>query len=430
MILIQQHFVVFMKAFHLIVNVRPYHLHFMQFYDIILNRFRDVLRVQKHQMLFEKVQNKDMNNIFPVTVIILLGLIVILLITIIYKLIMNEYKKGAFFCFLPHNHTALVELSGKPIRWLMHRSDKEATISTIEEMHCNGSITTAEYTEVKNRVIDRIVVRDEGLCGTLVKLFNLHLISVNPFARIKPIEVVKNGLKDSYDPNSPLSSHMRPTTTLSSSFLRLAWPRTNFIPEVELMDQVKINLIAAATKIRVWNLHKIYYEFSGKVSEMVDGAIASAFIQHLGNIDLNKFQTENMTARIGTGSLLEQLRGKGLESVGAYLEGGVAVSDWELGVDQKRIRDANLAHAAVQAEKLVAITEAEGLAEALKIKGQAEANVISLRGTAFAEANKKLVEAYGSDSKAASNVAVAQELSKPGSNVRAIGGNTILNIGE
>jgi len=315
----------------------------------------------------------------------------------------------------------------------MHRSDKEATEGAIDYMRNKNLITDSQYKEVKNRVIERIVVRDEDLPGYLVRFFNLHLISLNPFARIKPVEVIKTGMKDSYAPGSPLSTHMKPATPECKQFLRLAWPRTNLIPEVELKDQVKVNLITTATKVRVWNLHQIYYEFSGKVSENVDGAIASAFIQHLGDISLDDFQKEDMTAKPyveGEKSLVASLRGKGLEAIGAFLEGGVAVSDWELGEGQKKIADANLARAAAEAEKKVVITEAEGFAEGVRIKGRAEADVIGLRGAAFAEANKQLVEAYGDDAKAASAVAVAQELSKPGSNVRAIGGNSILNLGE
>jgi len=162
---------------------------------------------------------------------------------------------------------------------------------------------------------------------------------------------------------------------------------------------------------------------------LVDEAIASAFIQHLGNINLGDFQVTNMTARTDSGSLYEKLsENGGLEAVGIYLEGGVAVSDWELGKDQKLIQEANLARAAAEARKKVVTTEADGIAESTRIKGLAEAEVIALKGKAFAEANKQLVEAYSDDVKAASNVAVAQELSKPGSNVRAIGGNSILNL--
>jgi len=368
-----------------------------------------------------------MNAIFTLSVIGLSSLIAILIVIIVIGLAWKQYKKGAFFCFLPKNHVALIELDGRPIHYLVHKADKEATLLVLDEMRKRKIIKSDEE---KSLLASKIISRDEDLWGLLVKWFNLHMTSMNPFSKIKPVVIIPSGIKDVIPPDSKLSAHMKQVEPIPEKFLRLAWPRVVYIPEIELLDQVKINLIAYATRVRVWNFHQIYYEFSGKISEMVDGAISSAFIQHLGIKDLSTFQTDDMTANMGAKSLYKKLQKKGLEAVGAFLEGGVAVSEWELGEEQARIRDANLAHAAAQAEKQVVITVAEGVAEEIKLRGNAEASVIREKGLAFAEAQTQLVKSYNGVTKDASRVATAKELAQPGSNIRVISGNVISNLGD
>lgn len=374
-------------------------------------------------------------NLPQIIFLILLVLILLTTLVIVAGLVYKQYKKGAFFCFLPLNHTALVEIFGKPVRWLMHEEDRKSTEETITKMVSDGIITADE----SQNILMKIVVRHRLLSGLLVKLFNLHITSFNPFAKIKPVKVIKTGVKDVFNPESKLAEHMKPADEKEEKFLRLAWPRSVYVPEIELLNQFQINLITTATKLRVWNLPQIYYQFAGKVSEMTDKAIAAMFIQHLGTKALDKFQVEDMTAKLGPRSLRNKLQGKGLEAIGIYLEGGIEVSDWEPGKDQQAVKDAKLALVAAQARKDVQVKEAEGKAESIilvakaeaeeiRLKGESGAQVIDYQGTARAAASKKLVEAHNGNEKAAATVSVAVAISGPESKIRAIGTNIMANL--
>jgi hypothetical protein len=372
-------------------------------------------------------------------IITLSSLIVILILIIAGKFGWQQYKKGAFFCFLPLNHAAMIDIKGKPVCILIHEADRVITESVINQMETLGVITKIE----KDIMLDLMVSRKNSFWGILVSLFNLHYTNINPFTTIRPVGVIPTGLKAKKDipSDSKLSEHMRDSEEVPEKFIRLAWPRVVYIHEIELKNLYNTNIIVGLTRLRVWNFIQIYYQFNGKISEKVDTTISAMFIQHLGTMTVEEFQKADMTANTNSGSLFSTMHMKGLEAIGMYLEGPIEVSDWEPGENQKPVRDANLERAAAEVKKetmfILADANAgkilrEGQAEAdvIGMKGSAEAEVITKKGTANAMASKKRVEAYNGDTKSSALVESAREIAQPGSNVRVIGGNVITNLGD
>ena len=360
-----------------------------------------------------------MNNddIFVYSVMILGGLIIAASIIITINWLREKYLGGAFFCFLPSNHTACVAIKGNIVHYLMHKEDAYLTYEALEIMCAMGIIDKAGYRDIAGK----IVFHDEGFWGWLVENFNLHLTSINPFASIKPVEVIKSSIREGVTTGSDLEQHILVKPSELQKFLRLSWPRVKYITDVQLENQVVVHLLVQLSKVRVWNLPQIYREFGGKVSEKVDAAIASLFINHLSTMSLTQFQADDMTARVGE---------KGIEQFGVYLEGPLAVVDWEEGEGQRIITDANLRRAAANVDKETVIIEAQAKREAAILIGDGDAYKVEAVGNAHAKAAEALTKGFGGDAKAAARVAAARELSKPDSPLRVIGGSSIVNLGE
>ena len=368
----------------------------------------------------------NIDNIFGYSVMILGGLIIAASIIIAANWLREKYLEGAFFCFLPSNHVACVAIKGQIVHYLMHKEDAHLTYEALEIMYAMGIIDKAGYKDIASK----IVFHEERFWGWLVENFNLHLTSLNPFSSIKPVEVIKSSIREGVTTGSDLEQHILVKPSELQKFLRLSWPRVKYVSDVQLKNQVVVHLLVQLSKVRVWNLPQIYREFGGKVSEKVDAAIASLFINHLSTMSLTEFQADDMTARIGKGSLFEAMQAKGIEQFGVYLEGPLAVVDWEEGEGQQIVTDANLRRAAAEVDKQTRVIAAEAERDASRLVGEGEAFKVEAVGNAHAKAAEALTKGFGGDAKAAARVAAARELSKPDSPLRVIGGSAIVNLGE
>lgn len=376
-----------------------------------------------------------MNTTFQLLALGLICLFIVLVAIAFLGLLWNQYKKGAFFCFLPANHGAMISINKKPICMLLHDSDRVITESVINEMEAE-KIIDAPYRDV---LLNLITSHKDGIRGLLVSLFNLHYTHWNPFTTIEPLEVIPEGLKPKTEilPGSKLVTHMKDVKPISEKFLRLSWPRTVYIHEVEMKNLFSANFIAGFKGLRAWNFLQIYYKFNGKISAEVDTTISAMFIHHFEAMTLEDFQKADLTANTGPDSLFSKMKLIGLEAIGLYLEGPIEVSDWERGEDQEEIRNANLelAAAGVKSQTIITLADAnagktrrEGQAEAdvIEMKGKAEAKTITKITTAEAKGSTKRVAAYNGDTKSAALVETANKL--PG--LKAIGNNTLLNLGD
>ena len=404
-------------------------LAFSIFYDIICARLNwrpTCVETSVSYLKNSYQKEKVMNTILIYTVLVLGGLITLFSAILATNWLWKKYGEGAFFCFLPRNHTACVVIKGQLKCYLMHKEDAQDTLEALEKMRNEGIIDDAGY----NKIADKIEYRDGGLFGTLVKLFNLHLTSLNPFTTIMEVEVIKSKTQGGSLTSKELEQHISVGEAKPEKFLRLSWPRLKYIPDIELDNQAGVSIIVQCARVRVWNLFQIYFEYRGKISAEVDGAIASMFVNYLGTMTLSAFQKADMTAKTGPGSLFEAMQGKGLEWAGVYLEGPLAVIDWELSKDQQIIRDATQKRAAAEIAKQTKTIEAEATRDAEKLLGEGEAARIKATGEAHAFAAEKLTSAFGGNAMAAAKVTVARELSKPESKIRVIGSGSIVNIGE
>lgn len=307
-----------------------------------------------------------------------------------------------FFVEIPTNHCVCVEIKGKFLHFMCGQEDREKLKKCFE--------VVPEINRPKDFKLECVIVReDDWFFGLFVKFFNLHFKSYNPFSKLRNVKIFRRRVNPQFDSTTQELSKMIGFSEgskgeESTEYLRLEYPRSIYIAEVEFFNQIQINLVLSVTGVYVFDWHSVFYVYR-EVNGALDLLLKQAVVRYMGLKTFDNFMNEDYSANPlsdfnrfmrerpveNSGRIDESISGSSsISGIGQIILGSTSISEYELSKSQEKLKT-------TMADREIAIIEsdtrrinAEAQAEEIKTTRRAtlDMDVANIKEKGDAEAQR------------------------------------------
>ncbi len=334
--------------------------------------------------------------------LILLG---VCLAGIVLWVVLNE----RIFIQIPQNHVAAVFRSGIRVKYVVATEEDKKKLT---EVTVGGVLRKNECVEQGKYKVELATA-----IPFITELWNIRIYSFNPFAKIMPVEILKNYWKTRGELAEEENAHPQHETGVSDKvklarqpssvrFLRIDSVVIGLDENVELRGNMQVTY-SRQTNVRAWDLDEIYLTQHGRYSGYVDETIRAAHMAFLNTLAYNKDETASDGTVIKNFQDMDLSENEGNpfnKAIRDRISGNfgsivltTAVNDWELSEASREI--------------IAAVDRATASEHDLKVatnKAKGEAAKFEQEGLAKSKGEKALLEVYAEIAKTPAGVAAMQ----------------------